>query len=82
MGLNLYSNLHVIINEMKKLRKNEQTKSSSNNAYRDIHATLSVSENKTDDEKGHEYTQSSSFKLKAYHPKMMIAYRAYPLFSK
>lgn len=76
MGSYLRSKLHSIINEMNKLYKNEQEESHSDHAAGNDHAALSVLKNKDVDAKGSEIHTRPNFKFKAYHPKMMIAFRS------
>ena len=76
MGLYLKSKLQSINKEMKKLYENEQEESHSDHAAGNDHAALSVLKNKDDDAKGSEIHTRPNFKFKAYHPKMMIAFRS------
>lgn len=61
---------------MKKVIKDEQTKTSGSHVDRIPHATLSVLKDEAPDETGKHETGKRA-KLRVYHPKMMIAYRAW-----
>jgi len=58
---------------MKKLCNNEQTKSSCSDADSIHHGPFSVFKNEMGDEKAER--EVKPLKFRAYHPKMMIAYR-------
>lgn len=63
----------LLKNEMKKSCKNEQTNSSCSDDDCIHHGSLSVFKNKVGNEKAKR--EVKPLKFRAYHPKMMIAYR-------
>ena len=60
---------------MNKLKHNEQTESDFIDATDIYDAALSVYKNENYDNKRSKSRQTRAFKIRAYHPKMMIAYK-------